>query len=54
MINEDSIRKLVPEFLHLPHQAVECFMNDCEFNTPVKRDQLQYDNIRYNLLCYSK
>ncbi|XP_057313217.1 uncharacterized protein LOC130654621 isoform X2 [Hydractinia symbiolongicarpus] len=46
VVSEENVRKLLPDFLHLPQQAVECFLNATEFEPLVKEDQLKYDNLR--------
>ena len=48
VIADNCVRKLVPDFLHTPLQAVECSLNGVELEESLQENNL----IRYNELRY--
>ena len=46
VLEEKNIRKLTPEFMHLPHQAVECFLYGITLSKEMLEDPNEYEESR--------
>ena len=46
VLEEKDIRKLTPEFMHLPHQAVECFLYGVTLSKEMLEDPNEYEESR--------